>query len=415
MTARATGAELPALPDHTPLPEPHDGMTPEEKGRLLLTYVAAGRSVAGLDFSESLLDGADLAGADLRNAVLSRARMRGASLRGAQLSGARLDGVDMENCDLLEAVYEGADFAASLLVDAHLPTILVSKAGVGKSAVAALISGRTYRRSGWRPRDLGAWLLDGAVLDRPGEFPAEVHRWLTSDPEGLTLTLDTHLHRLDPAAIEVLIAELFGDDAGIAVEERSGVDAEGPAFIRINGKNPDQLAQLAQAFYERAWRKAMAAAEEQAIDRLVPRGFGMVLVRLDTMRDGCTGMSLRAATEGGSRDGAALVRPDPRVAIADLDRLFKEENKVRALEQVIVRVIEPGGLYAWTRTHFGIDVAAALPGAIGGDGHVAAGAVAVWAQHGLIDAALFRLLAEENTAVADAVWDVARKWGVERG
>lgn len=30
-------------PDDDPLPEPHDGMTPEEKGELLLRYVKAGR------------------------------------------------------------------------------------------------------------------------------------------------------------------------------------------------------------------------------------------------------------------------------------------------------------------------------------------------------------------------------------
>jgi uncharacterized protein YjbI with pentapeptide repeats len=375
-----------------------DGLLAKFCGASMRQARAWNASFLNADFSSASLVEADFQKADLSSALLV-----GADLRRANLSGARLAFADLHGADVRGARMTGAD--------------LTGVKGFPVARAGCVLDAATYERSGWTFAALKAWLEDGALIEAEDELPADVQARLPKRNLGLTLTFDARLHRLDPAAVEVLISELFGDHAGITVEERSAIDTAGPTFIRVNGREPGQLAELAKAFYDRSWRQALAAAEQAALERLVPRGFGMVIVRLDSMRDGCTGVCLRMTPEGGDRGGAALVPlgPDLSIAIADLDRLIKEENKVRALERLLVHLFDDGGLHGWTQTHFGVDVAAALPGAIGGNGHVAAGAVTVWQQHGLVDTRLFRLLADQREAMADAVWAVARRWGVLPG
>lgn len=78
------------------LPEPHDGMTPEEKGKLLLRYVEAGEPVASFPECKTPVPlpfhGAALAGARLASAYLKRANLRSALLSGADLLRADLGG-----------------------------------------------------------------------------------------------------------------------------------------------------------------------------------------------------------------------------------------------------------------------------------------------------------------------------------
>lgn len=97
---------------------------------------------------------------------------------------------------------------------------------------------------------------------------------------GLTLTFDSRLHRFDPTAFDAFIAEVLGVDTDVTIEERSNIDSEGPAYIRINGSSVEDLVAVAEAFYDRVWRGAEATE-----NGLLPRGTALLVRRLDGLRD----------------------------------------------------------------------------------------------------------------------------------
>lgn len=108
-------------------------------------------------------------------------------------------------------------------------------------------------------------------------------RWSDLHP-GLTLTFDTRLHRFDATAFDALIAEVLGPDTDVTIEERSNLDAEGPAFIRINGARLEDLVAVAEAFYDRAWARS-ENVEEAALRRTMTAMEVLFGPRLDRMRD----------------------------------------------------------------------------------------------------------------------------------
>jgi hypothetical protein len=105
---------------------------------------------------------------------------------------------------------------------------------------------------------------------------------------GLTLSFDRRLHRFDPTAFDALIRDLLGDEATVTIEERSNLGDDGPGWIRLNGPDPDELVPVAEAFYERVWRKQQgdaADAEDRALARTVSALEALFGPRLDAMRD----------------------------------------------------------------------------------------------------------------------------------
>jgi len=111
---------------------------------------------------------------------------------------------------------------------------------------------------------------------------ADLHSGLAS---GLTLTFDTRLHRFDPTAFDAFIGEVLGPDTDVTIEERSNIDAEGPAYIRINGSRAGDMVAVAEAFYDRAWQEAEALVDKMAVEKSVSSGMAIILQRLDHQRD----------------------------------------------------------------------------------------------------------------------------------
>jgi len=312
------------------LTEPHDGMTPTEKAELLRRYVKAGRplwrelgseeeeeeALEGLDFSGARLaravlrgadlDRANLDGAFLAAADLSDARLSFATLRDANLLEARLDGATLEGCDLsraslinaslkganlfmadltgaalMEAELEGADFSNADLSGAHF----LNSIGTPAKRGGARLSYLTYERSNWTPQRLLEWTQAGAHVVDLDAFPDSLQHQLIRQRSGLTLTFDTRLHRFDDVAMNLLIAEVLGSSADLTIEERSNIDVEGPSFLRINGSDPEELAAVAEAFYDRVWRSVDETIETMAVQRAMSSGIGLLLGRLDQLRD----------------------------------------------------------------------------------------------------------------------------------
>ncbi len=231
------------------LPEPHDGMSPEEKGDLLSEYLHARRPVAGLDFSHASLMG--------RNYGLED--MSGASFRHAQFDEAELDAVDLGGSDL-----------------------------TGASFTDCRIGAETVEYSAWSAEELRDLHTRGAVFRSFAGLPKDVVEDLIHMPKaGLTLTFDTRLHRFDATAFDAFIAEVLGPETDVTIEERSAISEEGPGWIRINGPNPDELVGVAEAFYDRAWRteQAEAQAEDAALTRMVSALEALFGPRLEEMRN----------------------------------------------------------------------------------------------------------------------------------
>lgn len=365
---------MPTDPDDDPLPEPHDGMTPDEKGALLLRYVAIRRAVArkekgrhavrwarlaflGVNLRKGMLRGASLEGANLRRSCMAGAELTGADLdaadcrdadlRGARLSGTTflcgdLRGADLRGCTwpsrdpvfswafydartrwpdepadetprfyrnaiLIHRDYEisGQSLAGRFLDDSDLRGIVFRRTDLrgasfrgsdlrgaeflvepalleGADFGDAIIDAHTYRRSAWTPEFLASLRHMGARFDRPKEFPLEARAAMVGP--GLTLTFDTRLHRFDATAFDALIAEVLGRDTDVTIEERSNLDADIPAFIRINGSRVDDLVAVAEAFYNRVWAKR-ADAEDAVLRRTITALEVLFGPRLNEMRD----------------------------------------------------------------------------------------------------------------------------------
>jgi len=174
------------------LPIPDEQMNPDEKGVLLLRYLAAKRPVVSwneaeqrwdlldfsgarlsgadlrgadlrwVDFSAAHLDGADLRGADLTRANLASADLRRAHLEGARLGGANLREARLEGCGFSEADAEGANFQGADLRGAQLNA---TKMG-GAHLDGANLSGASLQEADLDRASLEGTNLSGARLDR---------------------------------------------------------------------------------------------------------------------------------------------------------------------------------------------------------------------------------------------------------
>jgi len=133
-------------PTTNDLPKPHDGMTPQEKGELLLQYVKAGRHVAGLDFS-------DVAAMGLVFESPSDGVM--APLDEAQLNRGSFCGAEFISCNLIKAVLDGADLRA-VTIDG----IAVHSRLHGTNLVGAELKG-VFENSSFSNADLSHALLRG--------------------------------------------------------------------------------------------------------------------------------------------------------------------------------------------------------------------------------------------------------------
>lgn len=128
--------------------------------------------------------------------------------------------------------------------------------------------------------------LRAGVLGLPErqQMPGQI---LPQAPEGVKYPIiepaapPKQLDRLE----RVLIADVLGPDTDVTIEERSNLDAAGPAFIRINGSRTEDLVVVAGAFYDRAWRATEDAVEEGALEKAMSSGTALLLRRLDEMRE----------------------------------------------------------------------------------------------------------------------------------
>jgi uncharacterized protein YjbI with pentapeptide repeats len=341
------------------LPEPHDGMAPEEKGELLLRYVKAGRPVAtwdrktrtwhrldfshasispysskGVHFFGARLDGADLrhghfigmewqkarlVGANLQHAVLSHGSLQNANLMNADLSDALLDSINMRGTDLSHACLRraglvSADLRAASLVDTDLSEADLRDVRVNLS---------TFQYSGWTPEELRDLHLRGGRIDDLNRFPKEAQFAVIGATEGLTLTFDTRLHRFDPTAFDALIAQVLGPGTDVTIEERSNIDVVGPSFIRINGNRAEDLVLVAEAFYDRIWRATEAVIEERVLQVAMSSGVALLLGRLDEMRDHLVKVEANTAILGDEDVQEAITDMSREHVQGKRDRMFK--------------------------------------------------------------------------------------------
>ena len=210
----------------------------------------------------------------------------GAAIGGRNLAGANLAGADLTQVDFTGAFLEGADFRGSDLRRAVFRSVEIRGANFDGARMWGLeIDEFTYKASGWTADEFAALHREHHFyilgLDA---FPVEVRR-LVDTESGLTLTFDSRLHRFDPTAFDAFIAQVLGPDTDVTIEERSNIDAEGPSFIRINGNRAKDLVTVAEAFYDRVWETAQAAAEEAALVKAMSSGFATLLGRLSHQRD----------------------------------------------------------------------------------------------------------------------------------
>lgn len=333
-------AALDAMEAIDAAPTRPDGLRPDEKGAVLVQHLRAGAAIEGLDFALAHvppgtdLAGANLKGGQLRQAVLERVNLEGADMRGAVLLHARLAGANLRGALLHEADLRHAGLKGANLADAELHRVRADHVRLDR----ADLSGADLQDSDLRHAFLRAARLDGAVLrgmlldadacrrtewsdgeiielrvkrgvrlDSLDEFPHAVRAAFAASTRGLTLTFDTRLHRFDATAFDALIAEVLGPDTDVTIEERSNLDAEGPAFIRINGARPEDLIAVAEAFYDRAWARA-ENAEDAALRRTMTAMEVLFGPRLDEMRDHL--VRVEASTN-------LLAEEDVREAIAD--------------------------------------------------------------------------------------------------
>ena len=289
------------------LPEPHDGMTPEEKGELLLRYLRAGRLVAGMDFSRtSLVDrpfgrafpeppfiddeafamGLDLCGANLSGINLREANLWDCKLRHADMSNADLGLADLSSSDLRHARLEHSDLRGANLKAAKLDRCSLAASDLRQASLQdAQAEGVNWTGVRVDGADFeGAEIEVQALRDNP-----QLRVVVIGFHTGLTLTFDTRLHRFDPTAFDAFIAQVLGPETDVTIEERSNIDVEGPSFIRINGSRPEDLVAVAEAFYDRVWA-THSEVEDRALRRSMTALEALFGPRLDWMRDHLNGI-----------------------------------------------------------------------------------------------------------------------------
>ena len=228
------------------LPEPQDGMTPEERTTLLCRYLAARRRVADLDFHGVQGQGLDLRGANLSGADLSRADFSGSDLRRADFSnacleGAVLDGADLRKAnfgeanvrkaslvgaDLLHASLVDATAVAADLTDARFHFVALCGAEIPYDDIMKVqtvyddgspdlfgcrIDGSFYSKSGLTPEQLLNLQGGEAVLEDLHLFPSEVWAYLVPPAhKGLTFYFNTRLAPFDRFLVDGVIFGVLG-------------------------------------------------------------------------------------------------------------------------------------------------------------------------------------------------------------
>lgn len=201
-----------------PLPAPHEGMDPEEKGQLLLQHLRAEHPLSALDFSGAYLKGAELPrvtlqqiilrwanlplanlqqanlteahlqgvnlllanlqGARLKATSLIRANLQGASLQWADLSGADLSSATLVRADLQGAYLQQSNLRGANLTRANLEEVNLQGANLheARSLEGARIDPTTFYLSGWTPEYLEALEARGLLtrgLPRAGDEPRD--------------------------------------------------------------------------------------------------------------------------------------------------------------------------------------------------------------------------------------------------
>lgn len=292
------------------LPEPHDGMTPEEKGELLLRYVRAGEplftefddgdrlaadfssaSLAGLDMSGTALNGAYLAFTDctgaqfekarIANACLHRAVLNGADLSFAVLTGTQLDEADLRGASLFGADLRGADLSSARLegcslVGARLEGACLARADGFPTRVAqCIIDPTTYFISRWTPQTLATWVHGGALLLNQQGFPDDVQRWFRG-MEGLTLFLSTRLLPWDQTMLHAFACSVLGADTDVRIAEYTET-GEDSCRVRLTGSAPNDLTEVAEHISRVSWRADHQAALASA--GIIAAGPSMDFVR----------------------------------------------------------------------------------------------------------------------------------------
>lgn len=300
------------------LPEPHEGMTPKEKGELLLRYVQTRRPVDGLRFhgarlqqvelvnsnlKGARLDGADLSGSNLtgaklegvrlRNALLRRTNLSGADLRetdlgGADLSGAGMGGARLVRTDLRWATIAGVDFTESYIWGVKLE----GADGLPRDRRAAHVDAATYLKSCWTPAHLTEWLRAGAVVESFADFPEDAQLAVFREFEGLLLFLSTRLLPWDQTILHAFACSVLGRDTDVRVADY--VETETGCRVRLVGSDPGDLIRFAEYLAQVAWRTEQNSAL-QAADLLQ---VGQVLDTLDFVRQHVEKLELWAERSG---------------------------------------------------------------------------------------------------------------------
>lgn len=251
------------------LPKPHDGMTPEEKGELLLRYVAAkkplhywsygsrDKKLHRLDFSKANLSGHDLSTSDLTWSNLVDANLAGALLAGARLdmalmSRANLTGANCWTATFFEATLDEANLDG---VDFHMAQIegasLARCTGHPETVEGLQFDLETYKRSEWTPTDVEELCRHGARPVGLNAFPAEVQEAVFVR-DGLTFFLSTRLLPWDQTMLHAFACSVLGTDTDVRVAEYTET-VEG-CRVRLTGANPDDLIKLAEYISQVAWR-----------------------------------------------------------------------------------------------------------------------------------------------------------------
>jgi len=298
------------------LPKPEPGMSPNDKGKLLLRYLRFGVPVAGLDFSEADVTKADLAKAnllraDLRGARMAHVNLREACLSHANLSGATLGGsiltrVDGDCVNLHQAVLVGADLTGAGLDEANLTEallqdavieaaslhlanldacVLIGARGTPADVRQARISSGTYRLSGWQVSELLDWRNAGASIMDPESFPVEVQQWFRSEPIGITLLFSRTLDFMSKTLVESLLASILGDEC-LNCQSAYETTQSGGALVRLSGLPVEQLVRIGDRlseFFNRSPRAEVIAAIEGAVplavDEAIQRNITDVVAR----------------------------------------------------------------------------------------------------------------------------------------
>ena len=188
---RAAGLLADAAPGPAPLPAPSASprahLPPELDPirRDVVSRLASGTSLAGLDLAGAELSDLDFSGRSLSRAILKDARLCRSRFAGADLSDAVLAGADLTDASLVGATLDRADLTAANLDGADL-----SRAGVGDADFSRVCASRaSFREATGRGARFAEAALQGARFDQADLEAADFTRAALDDAvlDGATL------------------------------------------------------------------------------------------------------------------------------------------------------------------------------------------------------------------------------------